>query len=198
MGNAILVVRKVLVFCFAAQGEERVAGGGDIIGSGQQRMCETTANATYRRIQMSHVPKHMRISLYVHCFARRSRQGVGLGASSGRYRSIFKHNKWRRNSDIFIQVIERSARKKARHHDLHCSSAVPLALPLLKKKEALSGMTKYRTFFPKVREYPLEVCLSESQSSEGLENCDCTRGQITQSHLSPKFRSHLLKSAVAL
>lgn len=79
MGNAILAVRKVLVFCFAAQGEERVAGGGDIIGSGQQRMRETTANATYRRIQMSHVPKHMRISLYVQCFARRSRQGVGKG-----------------------------------------------------------------------------------------------------------------------
>ena len=67
------------IFFFAAQGEERVAGGGGIIGSGQERMCETTANAAYRRIQMSHVPKHMRISLYVQCFARRSRQGGGKG-----------------------------------------------------------------------------------------------------------------------
>ena len=36
MGNAILAVRKVLVFCFVAQGEESVAAGGGIIGSGQQ------------------------------------------------------------------------------------------------------------------------------------------------------------------
>ena len=70
-------------FFFAAQGEERVAGGGGIIGSGQERMCETTANAAYRRIQMSHVPKHMRISLYVQCFARRSRQGGGKGQGQG-------------------------------------------------------------------------------------------------------------------
>lgn len=36
MGNAILAVRKVSVFCFLAQREEQIAAGGGIIGSGQQ------------------------------------------------------------------------------------------------------------------------------------------------------------------